>query len=164
MLEAIGIAIVVMIWVVSSLIKGFKWLLRQTNPAPPPQAPPPSQVPFQAPPPGQTLPRPQVPAQVLRSQPVREMPRQPSAGGPAVPTETNRRDFERQEQELFASEPAALDTLLVSPSPRPAAQASELFSGTDDLVRAIILQEVLGPPLSRRKSIPAQPPQPTAPQ
>ena len=172
MLEAIGIAILVLIWVISSLIKGFKWLLRQTNPTPL-QAPPSSQIPTQAQSPFQRLqmeqaPPPSVlrpvqgpptqvsPNQALRQQQAarleqsRTMPRQPAAGGPAVSVETDRRDFERQEMELFASEPVALDVALASSPSRPAAASNRLFGSTDDLIRAIILQEVLGPPLSRR--------------
>ena len=171
MLEAIGFGIIVVIWVISSLIKGFKWLLRRTGatPAPPPlQAPPPSsrasgasaspasllQAParMQAPPPSQTL-----PAQTPRIQP-RPRERQPQAGGPAVPEEATRRDLERQEQNLFVSEPAALNTSLVSAPARPTDQTNSLFGGTDDLVRAMILQEVLGPPLSRRTAKPGQSP------
>ena len=170
MLEAIGIGIVVLIWVVSSLIKGFKWLLRQTGatPAPPAlTAPSPSQtVPrgqippmfqppatlqnparLQAPPPSQTL-----PARAPRLDTPRPRERQPQAGGPAVPEEATRQDMERQERELFSAEPSGLRTPLTSSPTRPSAPVNSLFGGTDDLVRAIILQEVLGPPLSRRKS------------
>ena len=60
---------------------------------------------------------------------------------------------------MFASEPSALGVSLSSPAaPRPAATPNRLFGGTDDLIRAIILQEVLGPPLSRRKSPPSHTP------
>ena len=176
MLEAIGFGIIIVIWVISSLIKGFKWLLRRTGatPAPPPlQAPPPSsrasgasappasplQAParMQAPPPSQTL-----PARTPSIQP-RPRERQPQAGGPAVPEEATRRDFERQEQSLFSSEPDGLNSPLVSAPLRPAVQTNSLFGGTDDLVRAVILQEVLGPPLSRRAVTPAQFPAKSAP-
>ena len=180
--ETIVFAIGVLVWLVSSLIKGFKWLARQTNPAPLPQAPPPSQAvfqtpaqfsssaqypgqpqaAFQAPPPSRPSPMQALQQQAARLEQARQaeqarlMPRQPSAGGPAVPFETDRQDFVRQEQDLFASEPSALGVSLSSPAaPRPAAAPDKLFGGTDDLVRAIILQEVLGPPLSRRKSPPA---------
>ena len=178
--ETIVFAIGVLVWLVSSLIKGFKWLANRTNPAPPPQAPPPSgfqtpaqfstsapspvrpQTPFQAPPPSRPSPVQALQQQAARLEQARQteqarlMPRQPSAGGPAVPFETDRQDFERQEQDLFASEPSALGVSLSSPAAaRPAAAPNKLFGGTDDLVRAIILQEVLGPPLSRRKSPPA---------
>jgi len=163
MLEAIAFGIIVLIWVISSLIKGFKWLLRQTGATPAPQAltvPPPSQAAptlqsparMQAPPPSQALPA-RTPS--LQARP-RE--RQPTAGGPAVPDEATRQDFERQERELFGAEPMALDTPLLSAPSRSTASANSLFGGTDDLVRAIILQEVLGPPLSRRTSRPVQPP------
>lgn len=122
------------------------------------QAPPFSPFPGQAPPPSglrpvQTPPAPLAPAQqqAARREQARTQPRQPSAGGPAVPVETNRQDFVRQEQDMFASEPAGLGVSLTSPASAPSAAPNALFGGTDDLVRAIILQEVLGPPLSRRK-------------
>ncbi len=182
MLEAIGIAIVVLIWVISSLIKGFKWLLRQTGTTPTPPA-------LTAPPPSQAVPRGQVPpmfqppatlqnptrlqasplsqtlpARAPRLDTPRPRERQPQAGGPAVPEEATRQDFERQERELFGAEPAALGTPLTSAPTRPSAPVNRLFGGTDDLVRAIILQEVLGPPLSRRKPQPSTAPTQTAPQ
>ncbi|MGI4792428.1 MAG: hypothetical protein ACRYFS_26675 [Janthinobacterium lividum] len=151
-IEAIGIIFAILFWVISTLIKGFKRLLNQTGGTPPLiQAPPPSQP---VPAPIQTLP-PRVP---LR-EPVRTAARQPSAGGPAVTNETTRRDFQRQEQALEASEPAGLNTSLLAGASSPTAQPNRLFGGTDDLVRAIILQEVLGPPLSRRKPAPVHTPQ-----
>jgi hypothetical protein len=158
-MEAIAFGIIVLIWVISILIKGFKWLLRQTGatPAPPAlTAPPPSQAAptlqnparLQAPPPSQVLP--------ARTPPLQARPRerQPAAGGSAVPDEATRQGFERQERELFGSEPASLNTSLTSPLSRPASETNSLFGSTDDLVRAIILQEVLGPPLSRRAAPP----------
>ncbi len=81
----------------------------------------------------------------------RPMPRQPQAGGSAVPREATDTDFRRQEQELVAGEPAALGVALRS-STASAPSKSGLFQDTDDLVRAIILREALGPPLSRRSS------------
>ncbi len=151
------------IFVLVALYRGFKWVLRQTGgtptPPPRPQAPPNFQQPpnLQQP---QALPqRPPfagVPGQGrIQSAPrppmsPRPMPRQPLAGGPAVFAETDTRDFERQEREMVASEPEALGVSLSSAPPAPAGTANTLFGGTDDLVRAIILQEVLGPPLSRR--------------
>lgn len=183
--------IVVGIFVIGLIVRGFRWLLRQTNspqkPLEKPLAPPPlsqmPQNPFQAAPPFQPSQAPfpgQDPLQSVRPTALTQaqafqqqqalqqrqqagrreqiQPRQPSAGGPAVPIETSRQDFVRQEQELFASEPAALGVSLTS-SASAAAAPNALFGETDDLVRAIILQEVLGPPLSRRKS----PPPPPAP-
>jgi hypothetical protein len=158
-MEAIAFGIIVLIWIIASLIKGFKWLLRQTGatPAPPAlTAPPPSQAAptpqnparMQAPPPSQALPTRTPPLQA------RSRERQPSAGGPAVPDEATRQGFDRQERELFGSEPTALDTPLLSTPSRSTTAPNSLFGGTDDLVRAIILQEVLGPPLSRRSAPP----------
>jgi hypothetical protein len=174
--------IVAGIFFISLIVRGFRWLLRQTNPPAARAVPPPSQGPPQAPvqpqnpfqsqvpsrpqpglppqmprpaaaqPPAPAFPQQAYPQQAFPQQ-ARTQPRQPSAGGPAVPVETNRQEFVRQEQGLVASEPAGLGVLLTSSAP-PAAAPNALFGGTDDLVRAIILQEVLGPPLSRRKPLP----------
>lgn len=91
--------------------------------------------------------------------------RQPAAGGPAVSKDATRTEMERQEQALFFSEPAALNTPLTSAALPAAASVRSLLGGPDDLIRAIILQEVLGPPLSRRAagSRPAPKPQSPAP-
>jgi hypothetical protein len=76
--------------------------------------------------------------------------RQPEAGGPAVNRETTLQDFDRSEQELFQDEPAPLNTLESVVPPLPDTPPFRLFENADDLVRAVILQEVLGPPLSKR--------------
>ena len=165
MLEAIGIGIVVLIWVVTSLIKGFRWFLRQTGTLPtqpPALVPPPSQTsPSQTSPsqtsPSQTSPSQTLPARAVPLAAPRTPARQPQAGSSAVPNPVTSRNFERQEQELFASEAAALNTSQLNAPPassRSAVPANGLFADTDDLIRAIILQEVLGPPLSRRSSAP----------
>lgn len=167
----IAIAFGILVWIIRGIARGLKSISRPAVPPLPPQAPPMPQNPFQAqqnpfqaqgpfqaqPPSGlrpiQTPPIPPSPAQqqAERREQARALPRQPQAGGPAVPAETSRQDLVRQEQELFASEPMGLGVSLTSSAP-PAAAPNALFGGTDDLVRAIILQEVLGPPLSRRKS------------
>jgi hypothetical protein len=147
-MEAIAFGIIVLIWVISSLIKGFKWVLRQTGATPAPPA-------LTAPPPSQAAPTLQNPAR-LQAPPLQARPRerQPAAGGQAVPGEANRQDFERQERDLMSSEPSALGVSLTSASSRSTTSANSLFGSTDDLVRAIILQEVLSPPLSRRSAPP----------
>ena len=114
------------------------------------QAPPPSQPPR----PTQTLPT-RAPALA----PARPMPRQPQAGGPAVMREATERDFRRQEEELAAYEPLALGVLLQSPAPATV-PVKRLFGSSDDLVRAIILREALGPPLSHRSPGAPRPPAP----
>ena len=93
----------------------------------------------------QTLPK-RSPSQA----PARPMPRQPQAGGPAVPWETTERDFRLQEEELIAEEPTPLGTSLRAATAAPTPSAPPLFSSTEDWIRAIILQEALEPPLSRR--------------
>ncbi len=166
------------VWIIRGITKAFKQTGKPGLPPPPLQAPPPSQaVPrgqipplfqppatlqparLQAPPPSQPL-----PARAPRLDTPRPRERQPQAGGPAVPEETTRQDFERQEREMFGAEPAALGASLTSAPVRPSAPVNSLFGGTDDLVRAIILQEVLGPPLSRRKPQPPEAPTQSAPQ
>lgn len=82
--------------------------------------------------------------------PARQATRQPQAGAPPVLRETTERDFQRQEQELFAYEPEALGVSLQSPVSAARPPTPNLFRNTDDLVRAFILREALGPPLSRR--------------
>lgn len=158
--EIIIFVLVALFWTVRAIFRFFKWAGRQlkggavdANPArlaPPPSPTPP---PSQAPPPSKTLPT-RMPALA----PARPMPRQPQAGGSAVPREATERDFWRQEEELVAYEPPALGVSLQSPTPS-IVPVAKLFGSNDDLVRAIILQEALGPPLSRRH-IPSAPPPP----
>lgn len=155
--EIIIFVLVALFWTVRAIFRFFKWAGRQlksgaVNANPARLAP----LPSQAPPPSKTLPT-RVPA--LAS--TRPMPRQPQAGGPAVPREATERDFWRQEEELAAYEPSALGVSLQSPTPS-IVPVAKLFGSNDDLVRAIILREALGPPLSRRH-IPSAPPPPIPP-
>ncbi len=166
--EAVVFALIAIGWVIRGIFRFFKWAGRQiagatgaagANPVrqaladaqrqaqapPPPQAPPPTQ---------------KLPTRAPSLVPARPMPRQPQAGGPAVSREATDRDFRRQEEELAAWEPSALGVSLQSPAPT-AVPLKSLFGGSDDLVRAIILREALGPPLSRRRS-PGAPPPPAA--
>ena len=146
--EIIIFVLVALFWTVRAIFRFFKWAGRQlkggavdANPA------------RLAPPPSKTLPT-RAPALA----PARPMPRQPQAGGPAVLREATERDFWRQEEELAAYEPLALGVSLQSPTPS-IVPVAKLFGSNDDLVRAIILREALGPPLSRRH-IPSAPPPP----
>lgn len=83
-------------------------------------------------------------------------PRQPQAGGPAVPVEATTREFQTQTRQMFAEEPTPIQTPLASTAAVSLdAGTLTLFNGPDDLLRAIILQEVLGPPLCRRRQTPA---------
>lgn len=159
-------ALFVLYWIGTAIFRFFKWAGRQitgtaagANPARQAladaqrqgQSPPPSQ----APPPSQKLPT-RAPSLV----PARPMPRQPEAGGPAVPREATDRDFRRQEEELAAWETSAFGAPLESAAPN-AIPMKKLFGSSDDLIRAVILREALGPPLSRRRS-PGGPPPPAA--
>lgn len=150
--EMIAIAFGILAWIIRGIVRGLKRISRQAVPPVLPQASLTPQNPFQA----QTEPA-ERPASADR-----DRPRRLEAGGPAVPVEADRQGFVRQEQELFASEPVALGVSLTS-SASPAAVPNALFGRTDDLVRAIILQEILGPPLSRRSRHPEPAPsQPSA--
>jgi len=115
---------------------------------------------MQTPSPSQAPPSQKLPTRAPALAPPRPMPRQPQAGGPAVPREATERDFRRQEDDLAAWETAALGGPLQSPDP-VIVPVKKLFGSSDDLIRAIILREALGPPLSRRHSPGA--PQPPAP-
>ncbi len=141
-LEVIAIAFAILIWLISSIVKGLRWLgrqLRGTNARP-----------------------------SLVQQAVADAQRQAAAGGPPgplappppVPTrdKASRAAFVSQDDALRAEEISRLGVPLTPAAVPRAAQAAPLFGGTDDLMRAIILQEVLGPPLSRRAAPPAPPP------
>jgi len=69
---------------------------------------------------------------------------------PAVTREATTQEFREETQELFAAEPSALNEVLASPSEQTPAVPT-LASGSRDLLRAFIWQEVLAPPLSKRK-------------
>ena len=164
--EAVVFAIVVIGWFIRGAFRFFKWAGRQlkggaagANPVR--QALADAQQQAQAPPSSQVLPpSQQLPTRAPALAPARPMPRQPQAGGPAVPREATERDFRRQEDELAAWETAAVGVALQSPTPTAVPTAvplKALFGSSDDLVRAIILREALGPPLSQRRA-PAAPP------
>ena len=164
--HVIVLAFVVLAWVWRLVVRLLKWSGRQikggaTGANPVRQALADAQQQAQVPPSSQTpLPSQKLPTRAPALAPARPMPRQPQAGGPAVPREATERDFRRQEDELAAWETAAVGGALQSPAP-PAPTAvplKALFGSSDDLVRAIILREALGPPLSRRRSPAAPPP------
>ncbi len=72
---------------------------------------------------------------------------------PVVGREATTADFESQEQALQSSEPARLRVMRPAAPPPPLPKLALSLKG-DDLLRAVILQEVLGPPLSRRPRLP----------
>ena len=165
--HVIVLVFVALAWIIRGIVRFFKWTARQipSGPMPTntvPQAVPGGQQPLpasplsQGPPPAQTL-----SARASSLIAPRPMPRQPQAGGPAVGREPTERDFRQQEDELAAYEPTALGVALQSSTPTPVPM-KKLFGSSDDLVRAIILREALGPPLSRRHSshAPQRPPSP----
>ena len=162
-------ALFVLYWIGTAIFRFFKWAGRQITGSAAAGANPVRQAladaqrqaqaspPSQAPPPSQKL-----PARAPSLAPARPMPRQPEAGGPAVSREATDRDFRRQEEELVAWEPSALGVSLESPT-TPVVPLKSLFGSSDDLVRAVILREALGPPLSRRRG-PTSPRSPVPPQ
>lgn len=134
------------------IFRFFKWVGRQINtvntaPSPIQQAMAEAQRQAETPRPPTLSPVQPRPPTVA---PPWEMPRQPQAGPPAVPDEATDPQFRRQERELLTEEPAALGTSLRSEAAPPAPRALRLFETDDDLVRAFILREALGPPLCRR--------------
>ena len=153
-IEGLLIAIAIFAFIIRAIYRGFRWLAQQVKtvgvaPSPIQQAIAEAQrQQAAAVQPARPQPRPRLETE-LRPLP---MPRRPEAGGPAVPREATRGDFVRSERELLTTEPSPLDAPLRS-TLAPQTEASfRLFQDTDDLVRAVILQEVLGPPLSRRSS------------
>ncbi len=139
--ELLVVGFVILSWIVRTLIKFVKWSVKQVKTVG--VAPSPIQ---QAIADAQRL---QAAQAAARLAPVPQF-RRPEAGGPAVGREATYEDFDQAEQELILSEPTALNSLQNSTPTQQEAAPLRLFENTDDLVRAMILQEVLGPPLSRR--------------
>ncbi len=169
--------IVALIWIVRGIYRGFQWLAKQlvggaTGPSPAELARQRMLAEAQRTATGQAPPATEQAAQTGRatgsyrpSQPFTQTgpPRQPQAGGPAVPVEATTREFQTQTRQMFAEEPAPIQTPLASTAAVSLdAGTPTLFNGPDDLMRAIILQEVLGPPLCRRRHAPAPPETPPA--
>ena len=78
-------------------------------------------------------------------------PRRPDAGGPAVSAPASDDQFRRQIQQGIAEEPQPFSMAQGNVPTAPSNQTFDLlFNNPNTVVRAIILQEVLGPPLSRR--------------
>ena len=148
--ELLIIAFVVLSWIARTIIKFVKWSVNQVKTAG--ITPSPIQQAIAEASRQQTAPSPPPRSQAALRPPsgLRPLPRRPDAGGPAVPVEATSRDFDRSEQELFAAEPSPLDTPLRSVPSAADAAGFRLFDSKDDIVRAIILKEVLGPPLSKR--------------
>ncbi len=158
-LELAIFAFVVVGWIIRTIYKFVKWSINQVKtvgvaPSPIQQAIAEAQrqqataaVPPSRPP----APRPQMPRLQTASRPI-PMPRRPDAGSPLVAREATRAEFDRAERDLMTTEPSPLDTPLRSTPRAPESAPFALFENTDDLVRAVILQEVLSPPLSRRRS------------
>jgi len=170
--EVVVFLLVALFSIIRGIFRFFKWVARQSKGIPTgsnpiqqamAEAQRQSQAPQarQGPPPAQAL----RPTQTLSARapalaPARPMPRQPQAGGPAVQREATDADFRRQERELMTEEPAALGVSLQSSAPT-VVRVQGLFGGSDDLVRAIILREALGPPLSRRRPSSPDAPRPS---
>lgn len=156
-MHEIAIALVILFWIGAGIFRFFRWISRSlrnaaATPSPIQQAINEAQQQAQTAPRSPStppqMPRPQMPRQTATSA---AYPRQPQAGGPVVLRETTSQDFQRQERELLTEEPTALGVPLQSPRTSPSsAPAFQLIPTNDDLVRALILQEVLAPPLSKR--------------
>lgn len=142
-IELIILAFAILTWIVRTIIKFAKWSVNQVKtvgvaPSPIQKAIADSERQLAAQAAARLAPAPQY--------------RQPDAGGPAVNREATFQDFDRSERELFQDEPAPLNALQIVTPPPPDTPPFRLFENADDLVRAVILQEVLGPPLSRRSA------------
>lgn len=154
-IEVIAIGFAILVWIISSIVKGLKWLGTQlggtnTRPSLVEQAVADAQQQAAA----NRPPGPVAPAALRPGRP-------PAFPVPApVRYKTSASTFVSQEEALLAEEVSGLGVPLVSPPAPRTPQAAPLFGSTDDLVRAIILQEVLGPPLSRRAAAPPPMPPP----
>ncbi len=144
-LEIFAIGVTILIWLISAIVKGLKGLGRQL---------------------GGTKARPGLVEQAAADAQRQAAARRPP--GPAAPPlpapvryKTSTAAFVSQEDALRAEEVSGLGVPLTPAVAPRAAQAAPLFGNVDDLVRAFILQEVLGPPLSRRPAAP--PPAPVPP-
>ena len=154
--EVLAIIFAIVVWIISGIIKGLKWLGKQlggTNARPTLVQEALADARRQA---AQTA-RPQAEVEPAGPRPART-PSISRTSLPAVRYKTSAADFVSQEQALLAEEATGLGVPLGSaPLPRTA-QPAPLFGNADDLVRAVILQEVLGPPLSKRQKSAAPPP------
>ena len=154
MIHDLVFIIVVLIAIVRGLYQFFRWATRGlsrlsgSGPGFTPQAMPPQQRPPLQPQPRPMLgqPAPMPPRADLRAAP----PRRPDAGGPAVLGDATTAQFRAQEAQIQRSEAEAYAPPQATDAASPTAPDKKLFTTTDDLVRAFIFQEVLGPPLCRR--------------
>lgn len=146
-MQEIVLILVALYWIGVGIYRFFKWIAKQAKQVS--GGPAPMQQALAAQRQAEQLRLQQI--QQRQQVPAWQMPRQPEAGGLAVPREATSQDFGRQEQELLTEEPAALGVALQTGGPQASSSPRPLFEGRDDLVRAIILQEALGPPLSRRR-------------
>ncbi len=142
-LEAGLIGLVILFYIVRAVYRGLRWLVLGTRralgaaPAPPAARPTP---PVATPPPARPAP---VPRPELR-------PRRPEAGAAAVP--------QPAADSAFRAQVAQMEATQDQPSPRPAERAPRpakpgritLRPDGNDLVRALIWQEILSPPRAHR--------------
>lgn len=128
----IGLAIAIVVWIVKSIIRFFKWVAASfsgTSTAP-----------------AGTAPMPPRPAAAPASLPPRNI-----SPSPVAPRQAEARPV-KEPPTVAAPAPPVLSSLSESPSPTGIPQETPpLFGSTDSLVRAFILSEVLGPPLSRSR-------------
>ena len=95
----------------------------------------------------------QTPLNAKTPRPEASFGRRPDAGGSAVPNPATDEEFRTQVQQLEASEEKAYSRprSAATPIPTAAPRSLKLFASRNDLVRAFIMQEVLGTPRSRRQ-------------
>lgn len=149
------LALVILGWIGRLIYRFAQWAGRQVRGEAPrpagglPAAQPLTPAAMPRPAPARTVPRPSDAVQ-------RTIMRPAGDDLPLVPQPATTAGFARREAQLQDTEPRALRTPLTD-TPAEASTASSLFGTTSDLVRAVILQEVLGPPRSRRP-LPPRPP------
>lgn len=134
----IGLVIAIVVWIVKGIARFFKWVASSFSGA--------SSAP--------ATPAPMPPRAAAPPAPAPMPPRRPEVTGPPPTRVPSPATLPEQEARRRASESAPLNSI-AEPPPLPTPPAvGPLFSSTDDLVRAFILSEVLGPPLSRRRTPP----------
>ncbi len=150
------LAIVILGWIGRQIYRFAQWAKGQMQGEPPrpagglPAAPP--LTPAAMPRPAAVRPTPR-PSEAVQ----RTIMRPPNDDLSLVPQPATTEGFRQREEELLREEPRPLDTPLADTSTL-SNSTSPLFGATSDLVRAVILQEVLGPPRARRAP-PPRPPQ-----
>jgi len=148
-LELVAIGFVIIGWIIRTIYRFTKWTVRRAKVQGPLLSPNSQPITKEAQRPLTVMP----PVRRLSNpRPQNALSGLPDSSRPVVSREATRADFSKAEQELQTFEPSPLYSALDSLSITPIPKQFPIFQNTDDLVRAIILQEILNPPRSRRMS------------